>query len=105
MKLASDTEQTVAAESVTSESGRTYGIQFNADDQAVVNVPWTDTTTSPAGSNTQIQYNNSGSFGATDLFTYSSRILSVGKVSDTSRSHLKVFGGGTEDSYLTLFRS
>jgi len=27
------------------------------------------------------------------------------KVSDTSRSHLKVFGGGTEDSYLTLYCS
>jgi len=45
MKLASDTEQSVAANAVTSESGRTYGIQFNADDQAVVNVPWTDTDT------------------------------------------------------------
>ena len=105
MRIASDTEQSVAANAVTSESGRTYGIQFNADDQAVVNVPWTDTTTSPAGSNTQIQYNNSGSFGATDLFTYSSRILSVGKVSDTSRSHLKVFGGGSQDAYLTLYCS
>lgn len=133
MRLFSDTEQSVAANAVTSESGRTYGIQFNSDDQAVVNVPWANTNTTditlttsgttgaatwngttlnipqyataPAGSNTQIQYNNSGIFGATDLFTYSSRILSVGKVSDTSRSHLKVFGGGTEDSYLTLYCS
>ena len=45
MRIASDTEQSVAANAVTSESGRTYGIQFNADDQAVVNVPWTDTNT------------------------------------------------------------
>tara|TARA_R100000231_G_scaffold2747_6_gene4958 strand:+ start:1111 stop:2787 length:1677 start_codon:yes stop_codon:yes gene_type:complete len=44
MKLASDTEQSVAANAVTAEASRTYGIQFNADDQAVVNVPWTDTT-------------------------------------------------------------
>jgi hypothetical protein len=49
MKLASDTEQTVAAEPVTSESARTYGIQFNADDQAVVNVPWTNTTYTASG--------------------------------------------------------
>ena len=110
IKLASDTEQSVAANAVTSEASRTYGIQFNADDQAVVNVPWTDTTSSPAGSNTQIQYNNSGSFGATDLFTYSSRILSVGKVGDTARSHLKVFGGddgagNDQDAYLTLYCS
>src|SRR6185295_3789677 len=30
----------------------------------------TSTATSPAGSNTQIQYNNSGSFGAEAAFTY-----------------------------------
>lgn len=45
MRLFSDTEQSVGANTVTSESGRTYGIQFNADNQAVVNVPWTDTDT------------------------------------------------------------
>ena len=49
MKLASDTEQSVAANSITSESGRTYGIQFNPDDQAVVNVPWTNTTYTASG--------------------------------------------------------
>jgi hypothetical protein len=32
----------------------------------------------PSGSNTQIQYNNSGSFGATAQFTYASGALSVG---------------------------
>ena len=60
---------------------------------------------SPAGSNTQIQFNNSGAFGATDLFTYTNRILSVGKVGDTARSHLKVYGGGSDDAYLTLYCS
>jgi len=45
MKLASDTEQSVAAESVSATASRTYGIQFNSSDQAVVNVPWTDTDT------------------------------------------------------------
>lgn len=42
MKLSSDTEQTTAANSVTSTASRTYGVQFNSSDQAVVNVPWTD---------------------------------------------------------------
>tara|TARA_R100000781_G_scaffold1086_1_gene1765 strand:+ start:1660 stop:4338 length:2679 start_codon:yes stop_codon:yes gene_type:complete len=45
MKLASDTQQDTAAESVTATANRTYGIQFNSSDQAVVNVPWTDTNT------------------------------------------------------------
>jgi hypothetical protein len=44
MKLEDDTEQSVAANSVTTVSGRTYGVQFNASDQAVVNVPWANTT-------------------------------------------------------------
>ena len=45
MKLEDDTEQTTAANAVSSTASRTYGIQFNSSDQAVVNVPWTDTNT------------------------------------------------------------
>ena len=43
LKIEDDTEQSVAANTVTATAGRTYGIQFNSSDQAVVNVPWTDT--------------------------------------------------------------
>ena len=43
VKLEDDTEQTVAANAVSTTASRTYGIQLNASDQAVVNVPWTDT--------------------------------------------------------------
>ena len=45
IKLGSDTEQSTAANSVTSTASRTYAIQLNASGQAVVNVPWVDTDT------------------------------------------------------------
>jgi len=40
VELFSNTDQTEAANSVTTTSGRTYGIQLNSSDQMVVNVPW-----------------------------------------------------------------
>lgn len=45
IELFSDVDQSVAANSVSSTSGRTYGIQLNSAGQAVVNVPWTDNNT------------------------------------------------------------
>ena len=43
IELFSNTDQSVAANSVSSTAGRTYGIQLNSDGQAVVNVPWSNT--------------------------------------------------------------
>ena len=45
IELFSDTDQSVAAESVSTTANRTYGLQLNSDGQGVVNVPWSDTDT------------------------------------------------------------
>lgn len=57
IKLGSDTQQAEAQVTATSVSGRTYPVQLNSSNQAVVNIPWTDTTYT-AGSNITINQNN-----------------------------------------------
>ena len=49
IELFSNTDQSVAANSVSSTASRTYGIQLNSAGQAVVNVPWSDTNTNTHG--------------------------------------------------------
>ena len=44
VKLGSDTQQSVAANSPSSTASRTYPVQVNSSSQMVVNIPWTDTT-------------------------------------------------------------
>ena len=43
VKLSSTTQQTVAANSLSTTASRTYSVQNNVSNQLVVNVPWTDT--------------------------------------------------------------
>ena len=65
-KLFSDTQQTEAAQAVSAEANRTYGLQLNANNQLVVNVPWREassdvtsvsTTSSTASTGNAIEVN------------------------------------------------
>ena len=57
IKLGSDTKQTEPAQTPSSSSWRTYAVQLNNSNQALVNVPWTDTTYT-AWANIVIDNNN-----------------------------------------------
>ena len=59
-KLQDPTIQSVAANSVSAQAVRTYGIQENASNQLVVNVPWTD-------ANTEYTLTTTGTSGAATL--------------------------------------
>ena len=75
VKLFNDTSVTASINTVSTTSGRYYGIQFNSNQQMVVNVPWTDTASAAnnilAGSNngTTITYAPYTSKGAGHFYT------------------------------------
>ena len=94
-KLGSDTEQTVAANTVTATAGRTYAVQHNANDQLVVNVPWTDVS--------DTTYSISTEAGAD---SYSEKIRLTGSDSVSDDIILAVGPTGTTNTYgLTIEES
>jgi len=103
LKIEDDTEQTVAANTVSATASRTYGIQFNSSDQAVVNVPWTDTnTTYTAGDGLDL----SGTEFSTDLksnggLVIESTELAVDLGASSITGTLAVGDGGTGATSLT----
>tara|TARA_R100000951_G_scaffold102018_3_gene93939 strand:- start:109 stop:1635 length:1527 start_codon:yes stop_codon:yes gene_type:complete len=110
VELFSDTVQTVAAATVTSTANRTYGLQLNSAGQAVVNVPWADTTgmnswTLTGDSGTQTITNGNtvsiqGGVGiitaasATDILTVTTKLE---ELPDTAPA------GGSNDSLIYLY--
>ena len=97
MKLFSDTQQDTAANTVSSTASRTYGIQFNSSDQAVVNVPWSDTNTQntyvldKAAGSTDLKLFKNGSGSAQDTITFS------------GTSNEVTVTGASEDAYVFGF--
>ncbi len=76
IKLGTDTKQTIVAELPSTEAWRTYPVQLNADNQAVVNIPWTDTTYT-AGTNVSIDQNNEISVTLPNVLVYKGTVNSL----------------------------
>jgi len=57
LKLGSDTQQSTGANSVTNTAGRTYAVQRDSSQRAVVNVPWVSSTGSGFSGNYNDLYN------------------------------------------------
>lgn len=70
--LGSDTRQTVAAEDVSAEEGRTYAVQLNANNQMVVNVPWSDTV---------VEVDSTPTEGSTNAVSSGTMYLQIGLLS------------------------
>ena len=91
IELASNTAQTVAANTVSATAGRTYGVQVNSAGQAVVNVPWANTNTQLSNSDvigvfsagTNVAISEEGVISATDTNTQLSDSQVRSKVSGT----------------------
>jgi len=77
IELFSNVDQTVAANAVTTTASRTYGLQLNAANQGVINVPWTDTVyTLPAATSTVR--------GGIELFSDTVNVTAANAVTATS---------------------
>ena len=83
VKLASDTDAS-DPESISNTSGRTYAVQLDENDQAVVNVPWSDTNTDTNTFRT-VEVDTNGNGSANNTLT-SSETLRFKKGSNISLS-------------------
>lgn len=65
---------------VVSPGNATSGVNYRATIQQIANFVGTSASGTPGGSNTQVQYNNNGSFGGDPAFTWVGPNLSVGTI-------------------------
>ena len=77
IELFSNTDQSVAANSISSTASRTYGSQLNSAGQLVVNVPWTDTITT-------YSMMNATTLGLGKLFSNTTQTVAGNSVSATA---------------------
>lgn len=105
VKLEDVAVQSVAANAITTTASRTYGVQFNASDQLVVNVPWTDTASGCADVYKTITdgSNPFSASGCTDTLTFESPNNSIGVDTQTADTvKLNLDRGKFESMTITL---
>lgn len=98
-KLFSDVVQSVASNAVTETVNRTYGLQFNAAGQLVVNVPWEDTggvTTVTQG----IPGTSTGINDPLDITPTSGAVIVTSNAYDGGNNVGHVPRGGTVETFL-----
>ena len=105
VKLEDVAVQTTAANAITTTASRTYGLQFNASDQLVVNVPWTDSASGCADVYKTITdgSNPFSASGCSDTLTFESPNQSIGINTGTADTvKLNLDRGKWESMTITL---